>query len=199
MIAELELPLFSKPAGETPRNVEWFIGLLRGRDWILARELLVEAGQPVTDGNKRFLRDLANQSGGRIGSGQKGYKLVEEMTAEEFAHVKDHVRIGLEILHPLSHLGESLHFIRDHHEHWDGSGYPFGRAAFDITIGGRVLTAADAFDALTSKRAYRDPMSAVATLDFLQTQAGALLEPRVYEALRVVVTAGAVEGIPRIG
>ena len=136
---------------------------------------------------------------GKIGIRESVLNKNGPLTAEEFAHVKDHVRIGLEILHPLSHLGESLHFIRDHHEHWDGSGYPFGRAAFDITIGGRVLTAADAFDALTSKRAYRDPMSAVATLDFLQAQAGALLEPRVYEALRVVVTAGAVEGIPRIG
>lgn len=121
------------------------------------------------------------------------------LTAEEFAHVKEHVMIGLEILQPLQHLGDALHFIRDHHEHWDGGGYPHGRAGTDITIGGRVLTAADAFDALTSKRAYRDPMTAGTTLDYLSTQAGRLLEPRVYEALRVVVERGEVEGIPRVG
>ena len=45
-----------------------------------------------------------------------------------------HVRIGLEILSPLNHLGEALLYIRDHHEHWDGGGYPFGRAADDITM-----------------------------------------------------------------
>ena len=136
---------------------------------------------------------------GKIGIREAVLNKNGPLTVEEFAHVKDHVKIGLEILHPLGHLGEALHFIRDHHEHWNGGGYPFGRAATDITIGGRVLTAADAFDALTSKRAYRDPMTAAATLDYLQTQAGKLLEPRVYEALRVVVTAGAVEGIPRLG
>jgi response regulator RpfG family c-di-GMP phosphodiesterase len=113
--------------------------------------------------------------------------------------VKDHVKIGLEILQPLQHLGDALHFIRDHHEHWDGGGYPHGRAGADITIGGRVLTAADAFDALTSKRAYRDPMTAITTLDYLATQAGRLLEPRVYEALRVVIVRGDVEGLPRVG
>jgi hypothetical protein len=89
MIAELELPLFTSAPKASARNVEWFVNLLRGRGWVLARDLLVEVGQPVTDGNKRFLRDLANQSEGKIGSGQKGYKLVEEMTAEEFAHAEN--------------------------------------------------------------------------------------------------------------
>jgi putative two-component system response regulator len=120
------------------------------------------------------------------------------LSAEEFAHVKDHVRIGLEILQPLQHLGDALLFIRDHHEHWDGTGYPHGRAAEAITIGGRVLTAADAFDALTSKRAYRDPMTAQTTLDYLRTQVHRLLDPRVYEALVAVIQRGEVEGIPRI-
>jgi response regulator RpfG family c-di-GMP phosphodiesterase len=121
------------------------------------------------------------------------------LTTEEFAHVKDHVRIGLEILQPLQHLGESLHYIRDHHEHWDGSGYPNGRAGADITLGGRILTAADAFDALTSKRAYRDPMSAATTLDYLHSQVDRLLEPQVYVALAAVIRRGALPGIPTIG
>jgi putative nucleotidyltransferase with HDIG domain len=135
---------------------------------------------------------------GKIGIREAVLNKNGPLTHEEFAHVKDHVQIGLEILQPLQHLGDTLLFIRDHHEHWDGGGYPHGRAGTDITIGGRVLTAADAFDALTSKRAYRDPMTAAATLDYLGTQAGRLLEPRVYEALRVVIERGAVPGIPRI-
>ena len=95
-------------------------------------------------------------------------------------------------------MGEALLFIRDHHEHWDGSGYPRGIAGEGITIGGRILTAADAFDALTSKRAYRDPMSAATTLDYLRMQVGRLLEPRVYEALGAVIRRGHVPGIPRV-
>ena len=74
-------------------------------------------------------------------------------------------------------------FIHDHHEHWDGSGYPRGLAGDAISCGGRVLTAADAFDALTSKRAYRDPMTAEAALSYLATQRGRLIEPAMYDAL----------------
>lgn len=136
---------------------------------------------------------------GKIGIRESVLNKNGPLTHDEFAHVKDHVKIGLEILQPLQHLGDTLHFIRDHHEHWDGGGYPHGRAGADITIGGRVLTAADAFDALTSKRAYRDPMTAVATLEYLATQTGRLLEPRVYEALKAVVERGGVPGIPRVG
>lgn len=135
---------------------------------------------------------------GKIGIREVVLNKPGPLTNEEFAHVKDHVRIGLDILLPLSHLGDALLYIRDHHEHWDGSGYPFGRVAEEITIGGRILTAADAFDALTSKRAYREPMSAEATLDYLGTQIGRLLEPRIFDALHAVVRAGTVDGIPRV-
>jgi putative two-component system response regulator len=135
---------------------------------------------------------------GKIGIREAVLNKPGPLTHEEFAHVKDHVRIGLDILSPLHHLGDALLYIRDHHEHWDGGGYPFGRAAEEITIGGRILTAADAFDALTSQRAYREPISAQQTLNYLSTQGGLLLEPRIFEALQVVVESGTVAGIPRI-
>lgn len=120
------------------------------------------------------------------------------LTEAEYDHVKDHVRIGLEILHPLQHLGDALLYIRDHHERWAGGGYPFGRAGEDISIGGRLLAAADCFDALTSKRAYRDPMTALQTLDYLKTQSGRLLDPQVFTALDLVIRRGEVAGVPRI-
>ena len=135
---------------------------------------------------------------GKIGISEAVLNKNGPLTAQEFAHVKDHVKIGLDILQPLGHLGEVLHYVRDHHEHWDGSGYPFGRAGEDITLGGRILTAADAFDALTSKRAYRDPMSAQTTLDYLRGQVHKLVDGRVYEALRMVIERGDLEGIPRL-
>ncbi len=135
---------------------------------------------------------------GKIGIREAVLNKPGPLTHEEFAHVKEHVRIGLDILLPLSHLGDALLFIRDHHEHWDGQGYPFGRAALEITIGGRILTAADAFDALTSKRAYREPMTADGTLAYLHTQTGRLLEPQVHLALSAVITRGMVPGIPRV-
>jgi putative two-component system response regulator len=94
----------------------------------------------------------------------------------------------MEILAPLKHLGEALTFVHDHHEHWDGSGYPRSLAAERISVGGRILAAADAFDALTSKRAYREPMEQQETIEFLKGHVGRLLDPEVYAALQRVVS-----------
>ncbi|HET7584351.1 MAG TPA: HD domain-containing phosphohydrolase [Gemmatimonadaceae bacterium] len=105
----------------------------------------------------------------------------------EFEHIKEHVRVGMEILRPLKHLGAALQYVQDHHERFDGTGYPRGIAGREISIGGRVLAAADAFDALTSRRAYREPMSPDQTVDYLATFAGTLLDPNIYDALVTVV------------
>ena len=77
------------------------------------------------------------------------------LTPEEYAHVQEHVRIGLDILAPLRHLRETLRFVGDHHERFDGTGYPGGLAGDEISIGGRILAAADAYEAITSKRSYQ--------------------------------------------
>lgn len=127
---------------------------------------------------------------GKIGIRENVLDKPGRLTPEEFAHVKDHVRIGMEILAPLKHLGMVLEFIRDHHEHYDGSGYPNGISGEQISIGGRILAAADAFDALTSRRAYREPLAARETVDYLRQQIGALLDPAVYNALREAVLGG---------
>jgi putative two-component system response regulator len=112
------------------------------------------------------------------------------LTAEEYAHVKDHVRISMKILAPLKHLGVALDYVRDHHEHVDGSGYPDGLAGDRISIGGRILAAADAFDALTSRRAYRAPLTPEATIKHLSGAVGGLLDRRVFEAMKSVVAGG---------
>jgi hypothetical protein len=61
----------------------------RGNGWMTASEILVEIGRPVNEGNRRWLRDLANESQGEIASGQLGYKLVREMTGEEYNHFRN--------------------------------------------------------------------------------------------------------------
>ena len=109
------------------------------------------------------------------------------LNPDEYAHVRDHVRIGVEILTPLRHIERAIVFIGDHHEHWDGTGYPHARAAESISIGGRILASADAFDSITSRRPYREAKTQEEAVEELRTQTGSLLDPRVYEALRVVV------------
>jgi response regulator RpfG family c-di-GMP phosphodiesterase len=124
---------------------------------------------------------------GKIGIREEVLNKRARLTEEEFAHIKDHVRIGIEILAPLQHLGVVLEYVHDHHEHMDGTGYPRGRRSDEISIGGRILTAADAFDAVTSQRAYRDPMSPEEALAHLGRDVGDFLDPDVYRALQSVV------------
>lgn len=109
------------------------------------------------------------------------------LNPDEFAHIREHVRLGVEILLPMRHIERAVTFVGDHHEHWDGGGYPHARAGEQISIGGRILAAADAFDALTSQRAYRASVSPEDAVDQLRGSVGSLLDPRVFDALRVVV------------
>ncbi len=110
------------------------------------------------------------------------------LTREEFEHVKRHVQIGLDILAPLFHIKKPLKYVEHHHERWDGAGYPLGLAGEAIPIGARILCAADTFDALTSKRAYREPLEPLAALEHLRVDAGKQFDPCVYDALVRVIT-----------
>ncbi|MCE2942171.1 MAG: HD domain-containing phosphohydrolase [Gemmatimonadota bacterium] len=125
---------------------------------------------------------------GKIGTRESVLNKPGPLTEEEYEHVKEHVRLGVEILSPLKHLGPALTYIHDHHEHWNGKGYPRRLAGEAISIGGRILAAADAFDALTTRRPYREPMNPDDTIEYLQAHVGTLMDPRVYEALRAIVT-----------
>jgi response regulator RpfG family c-di-GMP phosphodiesterase len=112
------------------------------------------------------------------------------LTKEEFEHVKQHVQFGMEILAPLKHIPVAMTYVHDHHEHYDGTGYPRGLRGEEISFGGRILAACDAFDALTSRRAFRDAMDADETIRYLGNEVGRLLDPHVYQALKTVVERG---------
>ena len=121
---------------------------------------------------------------GKIGVREGVLNKPAKLTAEEYEHVKDHVRIGMEILSPLKHLGAVLDFIQDHHEHYDGGGYPRGISGQAISLGGRILAAADAFDAITTQRAYRASRNPGEAIELLEGVAGSHLDPVVFRALR---------------
>jgi putative two-component system response regulator len=125
---------------------------------------------------------------GKIGIREAILNKPDRLTSDEFEHVKQHVQIGLDILAPLTHLKTPLNYVEYHHERWDGAGYPRGLCAESIPLGARILCAADTFDALTSKRAYREPMTPMAALEHLKVDIGKQFDPRVYEALLRVIT-----------
>ena len=110
-----------------------------------------------------------------------------ELTPEEMTHVREHVRIGMQILSPLRYLGRVLDYVCDHHEHFDGCGYPRGVAGESISLGGRIIAACDAFDALTSPRPYRNAVAAPAAMIQIEALGGTLLDPTVVVALGAVI------------
>jgi putative two-component system response regulator len=127
---------------------------------------------------------------GKIGIREDVLNKPGVLTEEEFEHVKEHVKFGMEILAPLKHIPVAMTYVHDHHEHFDGTGYPRGLAGESISIGGRILAACDAFDALTSRRAFRDAMDVDETIRYLGNEVGRLLDPRVYHVLKTVVLRG---------
>ena len=127
---------------------------------------------------------------GKIGIREAVLNKPGPLTPEEFDHVRGHVRIGVDILTPLRHLGQAVLYVHDHHEHWDGTGYPRGLSGENISLGGRILCAADAVDALTSARSYRGALTPEAAIDLLSAHNGALVDPTVFGVLANVVRRG---------
>jgi putative two-component system response regulator len=125
---------------------------------------------------------------GKIGIREAILNKPGRLTSEEFEHVKQHVQIGLGILAPLFHIKNPLKYVEHHHERWDGAGYPLGLAGEAIPMGARILCAADTFDALTSKRAYREPLEPAAALEHLKVDSGKQFDPCVYDALVRVIS-----------
>lgn len=81
------------------------------------------------------------------------------LTAAEWAEMKRHPEIGEQMVGDLRFLQEAAPFIRCHHERWDGRGYPDGLRQEAIPLGARILSVADAFDAMTSTRPYRPALA----------------------------------------
>ncbi len=124
---------------------------------------------------------------GRVGIRDSVLSKKGPLTPNEQDHVKEQVVIGFQILSPLEHLGAVREYVRSHHEHWDGSGYPDGLTGEDIPIGARILCAAEIFDAITSSRPYQEPMTAERAMDLMYRLAGETLDRRVVDALAQTV------------
>jgi HD-GYP domain-containing protein (c-di-GMP phosphodiesterase class II) len=112
------------------------------------------------------------------------------LTDEEFVIMKSHPIIGYDICRPLMLSEGVLMIIRNHHEKLDGSGYPDGLKAGEIPLSLRIVCVADAFDAMSSRRAYRGVMDIRHVLAELSKGAGIQFDPVVVEILRELLNSG---------
>ncbi len=106
------------------------------------------------------------------------------LTPEEFEKMKIHPRVGADILRRVKFPYPVVPIVEAHHEHWDGSGYPFGKKGEEIPIGARVLSVVDCLEALTSERQYRRALPAGEALEQICSLAGTQFDPKVVEALK---------------
>ncbi|MGD9996569.1 MAG: HD-GYP domain-containing protein [Ilumatobacteraceae bacterium] len=106
-----------------------------------------------------------------------------KLTNEEFEVIKEHPDLGATLAAPLAGwLGESVLAVSQHHERWDGKGYPRGLAGREISLPARIVSVADSFDVMTSARSYKAPRSAVAAREELARCAGSQFDPAVVRA-----------------
>jgi len=101
------------------------------------------------------------------------------LTAEEFIQIKRHVEYGVNILRKTERFKDVIPMIADHHERWDGSGYPVGKKGTEIQQGGRIIAVADAFDAMTSHRVYRSSVSKQAAYRELRNCSESQFDPEI--------------------
>jgi HD-GYP domain-containing protein (c-di-GMP phosphodiesterase class II) len=105
------------------------------------------------------------------------------LTDEEFAVIKTHPALGAELAAPLADwLGESVLAVAQHHEKWDGTGYPNGISGYAISMPARIVAVADVFDVITSVRSYQQPRSAHEARAELARCAGTHFDPEVVRA-----------------
>ncbi len=105
----------------------------------------------------------------------------DRLTKEEWNEIKRHPEIGYRILSSVNDMAELAEFILAHHERWDGKGYPKGIKGPDIPLQARIAAVADAYDAMTSKSAYRDPLPESVAVDELEKYAGTQFDPEIVQ------------------
>ncbi|MGM0601036.1 MAG: GAF domain-containing protein [Candidatus Rifleibacteriota bacterium] len=137
---------------------------------------------------------------GKISISESIINKAAKLTDDEFETMKTHPVRGAAIIEPASFLAEKVPLIRYHHERFDGKGYPDGLKGREIPLLARIVCVADSFDAMTSKRAYRDTMNIAQAREELLRCSGSQFDPRVVNAfLEIIEDTSKIESISKLG
>jgi len=157
-------------------SVAKYAGIISGEMGLSARE--IEIIRQACE-----LHDL-----GKIGVEDCILGKTSALTEEEWKQIRKHPTIAAQILEPLTFLNDVIDLVRQHHEHYDGTGYPEGRKGEDIHLGARIIHLADAYEAMISARSYRKvPLTKEAAIAEITKNSGTQFDPKVVEAFLKVV------------
>lgn len=143
---------------------------------MLAKELGLKPEEIEIIENTGYFHDI-----GKVGISDNILQKPSELNAEEWESMKRHPIIGYEIVEPLKLLHIALPGIRHHHERFDGQGYPDRLKGKEIPLSARILSIADAYEALTGTRPYRKAVSSQEAVNELKKCAGTQFDPELVE------------------
>ncbi|MGI8789134.1 MAG: HD domain-containing phosphohydrolase [Pyrinomonadaceae bacterium] len=123
---------------------------------------------------------------GKIGVPDSILRKPAALNEEEWNKMKLHPQHGQRILRNIAFLEGARQIVSQHHEQWDGSGYPYGIRGEDIDIGARIFAVVDAFDAMVSDRVYRKGRPYKDALEELEKYAGTQFDPTIVEAFKQI-------------
>jgi diguanylate cyclase (GGDEF)-like protein/PAS domain S-box-containing protein len=116
---------------------------------------------------------------GKIAIDEKILNKPDRLTNEEWSDMKRHPEIGYRILSSVNDMAELAEFVLAHHERWDGKGYPKGLKGKEIPLQARIIMVADTFDAMTSARPYRSPLSDETAINEIEKNSGTQFDPEI--------------------
>lgn len=110
------------------------------------------------------------------------------LSEEEYETIKDHPEIGARILEPIEAYADVIPMVLQHHEKFNGTGYPHGVAGEEISLGGRIMAVADVYDAVASDRPYRQGWIEEKAIQMIKGEAGKHFDPKVVDAFLTVIS-----------
>ena len=143
---------------------------------LLGRELGLNRAQRKSLEYGSLLHDI-----GKIGVPDAILHKPGRLTTEEWTRMREHPLLGLRILSGINFLDSASLVVVQHHERWDGRGYPYGLSGTEIDRNARIFAVADAFDAMISDRVYRAGRAFAEATEELRKHAGQQFDPEVIE------------------
>ena len=146
-----------------------------------AERLAMKLGLPKEDIQTARVAGLLHDIG-KIGIQDDILKKKGKLTKEEYEVIKTHVEKSVEMIRFLPHMNYVIPAVLSHHERYDGKGYPNGIKGKEIPILGRILAVCDSFDAMVSRRAYKEKLSVEYAIGELENGKGTQFDPDVAQA-----------------